>query len=67
MSKVTIDELVSKYLFEVDPRGFNAYEDYLKQSGVSAKRAAKETEEAQIRAVRVEERAAERAAQAAEK
>jgi chemotaxis protein histidine kinase CheA len=67
MSKVTIDELVTKYLFEVDPKGFKDYEAYLKDSGVSAKRAAKEIEDAQIRAVRTQEKVAERATIAAER
>jgi chemotaxis protein histidine kinase CheA len=67
MSKVTIDELVTKYLFEVNPKGFKDYEAYLKASGVSAKRAAKEIEDAQIRAVRTQEKVAERATIAAER
>jgi chemotaxis protein histidine kinase CheA len=67
MSKVTIDELVTKYLFEVDPKGFKDYQAYLKDSGVSAKRAAKEIEDAQIRAVRTQEKVAERATIAAER
>jgi hypothetical protein len=67
MSKVTIDELVTKYLFEVDPKGFKDYQAYLKESGVSAKRAAKEIEDAQIRAMRTQEKVAERAAIAVER
>ena len=66
MAKVTIDELVTKYVFEVDPAGVRRYQQELEKSGVSAKRAAAAAERYATDAARANMKSAERAAKAQE-